>query len=75
MGIDGTVYAGQQVLENMPAGVRIFLPLELMSTPLELAPIPLESSPLETVNPASDWAPLDVVESGVCEFCAGFCGL
>ena len=69
------MYAGQQVLENRPAGVGMFPPLDLMSPPLELAPLPLESSPLDTVQPSPYWAPLEMVELGVCKFCVGFCGL
>ena len=73
MGIDGTVYAGQRVLTKLPAGVGIFPPLDFMSPPLDLVQIPLEISPFETVQPASAWAPLEVVESGLYKFCVGVC--
>ena len=82
MGVDATMYAGQRVQEFLPSWGGMFTPLELMSPPLESAPLPLESAALETAQPSSAGAPLEVVVSGVrkhlvlgvCEICAIFHG-
>ena len=76
MGIDANMYAGQRVQAYLPAGVRNFPPLDLMSPPLELAPPTLEITPLETLHPSSAWLPLEVVVLGVCKFLvSGVCKL
>ena len=83
VGINEKFYAGKWVQAWLPAGVETFPPLELMSPLLELAPLSLEIAPLETVQPFSAWAPLEVLVwglceylvSGVCELCAIFRGL
>ena len=62
------VYARQLVEACLTSGIGIFPPLDLMPPPLESEPLPLESAPLDTVHPLSDWAPLEMVVLGVCEY-------
>ena len=76
VGSDMKVYSGQRFQAYLPAGVRNFPPLDLMSPPLELAPLTLEITPLETLHPSSAWLPLEVVVLGVCKFLvSGVCKL